>query len=206
MYNKIEHSKLCSTWNCETVKSSQLLPWSSTRCKSYNAMWSSSNLWQIFLSWSSDSSFFISRHTDLITACCFSLALAASTMARVFSVSGRRLWLPVGLILFLIVWVRKTHTDIPRWNVIDFQIKDYKSKEDPYSDSDQADAFPRENSYHSQNDYRADIEAIRKRPYFQQQQLSYDQLQDRIQEFIQWDRPSTDHWPAWHDYDSADYG
>ena len=58
---------------------------------------------------------------------------------------------------------------------------------------------------HLHNQYEAEINAIRNRPDFQEHQSSYDELQHRIAQFIQWNRPSTDHWPSWHEYDDKDY-
>lgn len=110
------------------------------------------------------------------------------------------------IIVCFVLWYRKNHSNInsPRWDVVDFQIKDFGSKEGAHSNN--ADSFlNREKQHHLADDYQAEIDEIKSRPAFQQQQLSYDELQDRIQEFIQWDRPYTDHWPAWHDYDDADY-
>lgn len=127
-------------------------------------------------------------------------------MARVTPTSSRRLWLPIVVVLAIALWYRHsqpTHKS-PAWNVVDFQIKDYPSKEEGYSDK--AGSFQDQHRpYRIDQNYQAEIEAIRNRPAFQQQQLSYDELQGRIQQFIQWDRPYTDHWPAWHDYDNTDY-
>lgn len=132
-------------------------------------------------------------------------------MARVTATSTRRrIWLPIAAVLAIAFWYRHSHPsyDPPKWNVVDFQIKDYQMKEEAYANK--ADSFhSRQRPYRmgqdQDPDYHAEIEAIRNRPAFQQQQLSYDELQDRIQRFIEWDRPYTDHWPAWHDYDNADY-
>ena len=109
----------------------------------------------------------------------------------------------VGLFMF---WYRHGSNDqrSPGWNVVDFQIKDYRTKEEALTNN--AGSFNnRDKPNQRQQDSLGQIEELRSRPAFQQQQLSYDELQERIFEFIQWDRPWTDHWPAWHDYDNADY-
>lgn len=127
-------------------------------------------------------------------------ALVASDMAF------RRLWLPFVLVIAITLWYRQSQPKpkSPNWNVVNFQIKDYQSKEEAYAHK--AGSFQdQQRPYRLDQNYQAEIEAIRNRPAFQQQQLSYDELQGRIQQFIQWDRPYTDHWPAWHDYDNADY-
>ncbi|KAK5945912.1 hypothetical protein PMZ80_000051 [Knufia obscura] len=121
--------------------------------------------------------------------------------------SRRRIWLPIVIVLAFVFWYRHAHSSSgpSPFNVVDFQIKDYQSKEEADS-QDRAGSFQdRQRPYRIGLDYQAEIEDIKNRPAFQQQQLSYDELQDRIQQFIQWDRPYTDHWPAWHDYDNADY-
>lgn len=129
-------------------------------------------------------------------------------MARVSSApSRRRIWLPLTLVICFALWYRNHHsggTKAPKWDVVDFQIQDYKSKEEAYAHH--AGSFrDRDKPNHYAQGYEAEMAALRSRPAFQQQQMSFDELQGRIQEFIQWDRPSTDHWPAWHDYDDADY-
>ena len=139
-------------------------------------------------------------------------------MAKVTSTSSRRrIWLPFILVLVIVLWYRKSKRpqsyESPGWNVVDFQVKDYKSREETYvADTAEEDLLDQHGTYrqpghnhHGYHDHQAQIDAIRDRPAFQQQQLSYDALQDKIQQFIQWNRPSTDHWPAWHDYDEADY-
>ncbi|KAK5083939.1 hypothetical protein LTR05_006446 [Lithohypha guttulata] len=139
-------------------------------------------------------------------------------MARVTSTSSRRrIWLPFILVLIIVLCYRKSKRvqsyESPGWNVIDFQVKDYKSREEIYvADTAEEDFLDQHgthrqpgHNHHGYHEYQAQIDAIRGRPAFQQQQLSYDALQDKIQQFIQWNRPSTDHWPAWHDYDDADY-
>jgi len=111
--------------------------------------------------------------------------------------SWRRFFLPLILLVAFIFWYRKAQTtrSSPKWYIVDFQIKDYRSQEKPlqndFSDADRP--------------YRAQLDDVQDGPAFQQQQQSYDGLQSRIKDFIQWERPSTDHWPAWHDYDNADY-
>lgn len=144
-------------------------------------------------------------------------------MARVTSSSSRRrVWLPLVLILFFIVWYRNTKSvsySPPRWDVVDFQIKE--SRERDRSLDDESETWFDHNGahfgdpshshshghsrQHLKNQYEAAIDAIRARPAFQQHQISYDELQDKIAHFIQWERPSTDHWPSWHDYDDKDY-
>lgn len=127
--------------------------------------------------------------------------------------SRRRLWLPLALTVAFIWYYRRSHHSSdhqPRWNVVDFRVN---NNEDAYID-DAAPYFEGHGSYpgaHSHFDHQrhrdhfAEIEEIRNQHSFHQQQIKYDNLQDKIQQFIQWDRPSTNHWPAWHDYDDADY-
>lgn len=142
-------------------------------------------------------------------------------MARVAPTSSRRkIWIPIILILGFTCYYGRHHNDPqyrpPRWNVIDFQIKDYNSQEELYSDT--SASFLDQNrihrpahdpyshhDHHAHRKFQAEIEEIGNQKAFQQQQLIYDELQDKIQQFIAWDRPATDHWPAWHDYDKADY-
>lgn len=133
-------------------------------------------------------------------------------MARVTSTTTRRrIWLPVVLVILFTLWYRRQYSVTkvqprPKWDVVDFQIKEHKSNQDAYVDDAEPEGIRHRHGHeHIQHDYQAQIDAIRDKPAFQQQQLSYDALQDKIQQFIQWDRPSTDHWPAWHDYDNADY-
>lgn len=114
--------------------------------------------------------------------------------------------MPVAFFLAFALWYRNHHTDhlVPKWNVVDFQIKDYRMQEEAYLNHAN-DFRDRERLHRKVHNYQDQVEDIGSRPAFQQQQLSYDELQDKIQQFIQWDRPHTDHWPAWHDYDNADY-
>lgn len=144
-------------------------------------------------------------------------------MARIASSScRRRLWLPVFLIFALAIWYREsTYSSYktPRWDVVDFQIKESKEKDwslhetpETWFDHNGVHVSDSENGrkhHHSHqylhNQYEAEIDAIRNRPAFQQHQSSYDEIQDRIAHFIQWNRPSTDHWPSWHEYDDKDY-
>lgn len=53
--------------------------------------------------------------------------------------------------------------------------------------------------------YQTQLDPVKNPSNLEYPQLSYDELQDRVYQFIQWDRPSTDHWPTWHDYDQATY-
>lgn len=139
-------------------------------------------------------------------------------MARVASTSSRRkIWLPIIFIL-VFAWYYRRNRNEPQyrpaqWNVIDFQIKDYKSQDELYSDTsasflDQS-RFDHpahgHHNHHAHRKFQAQIEEIANVEAFQQHQMIYDELQNKIQQFITWDRPSTVHWPAWHDYDKADY-
>jgi len=128
------------------------------------------------------------------------MAIATATSSR------RRIWLPIALVLAVAFWYRQRSPSYtpPKWDVVDFQVKGYPSQEKAYSNK-LGSAQDRERPYRTDRNYQAEIEAIRDGPAFQQQEISYDELQVRIQQFIQWDRPYTDHWPAWHDYDNADY-
>lgn len=96
-----------------------------------------------------------------------------------------------------------THVQ-PKWTVVDFEVKTHRGSDDFYSirkgllpDADRPPGLAEE--------HQAYIVADNNEPSDKQQLLSYDELQDKIHDFIQWDRPSTDHWPSWHEYDQATY-
>ena len=128
------------------------------------------------------------------------------------------MWLPIVLIFVSGLWYRNSHkvySPPPAWKVVDFEIREHQTSKDLHSDRAESlfdrDAHHRAGHSHQSlhnnhdfHDYQSDMVAAKDRA-FQQQQISYDEVQDKIQEFIQWDRPNTDHWPAWHDYDRADY-
>lgn len=134
------------------------------------------------------------------------LLAADPIMARITATSPRRrAWLPFILLIVFVLWYRKHHDALRQpWSVVDFQIKDYRH--DGGADrGHEASFLDRDRPPKNAQDHQPQIDVIKSRPAFQQQQLSYHELQQKIQDFIQWDRPSTDHWPAWHDYDQTDY-
>lgn len=117
----------------------------------------------------------------------------------------RRSWLFLIGLTSILLWYRKYCSSTraqPKWDVVDFQIKPQTAKDDSTS--------VREGSYRDgqlvpSKDQSTQVDSLNIGGDFHQQQISFDELQDKILDFIQWNRPSTDHWPAWHDYDQAAY-
>lgn len=109
---------------------------------------------------------------------------------------GRRLYGVLGLtVVCLILWY--SHSQLvpssPGWEVVDFRI---------------TEDLPDKNTYQLHPPLTDVNEASPSHPPsdpYQQHRWSSEELQVRIKNFIRWERPSTDHWPAWSDYEKLDY-
>lgn len=119
----------------------------------------------------------------------------------------RRTWLLLVLLIAFVWWYRKQSKPTriqPKWNVVDFKLGPPRADRDAQS--------IRESTFGSQEKFlkleehrQLGNDATNEPELLHQHEISHDELQDKIHNFIQWNRPLTDHWPAWHDYDQAAY-
>lgn len=87
--------------------------------------------------------------------------------------------------------------DQTEWDIVDFRITPYASE---------GNVLERIQALSDDDDIGRDsISNAGRYAMFQQQQSLHDGVQSKIQDFIQWERPSTDHWPTWSDYEHTDY-
>lgn len=110
--------------------------------------------------------------------------------------TSRRICIPLVLLIVLVIW-KPTVSNIsqeipPDFEVVDFYIKDYRAHDAGYRDKTQHVETISPTAVTSVNGASASS-------------LSYEQLRIELRGFVNWDRPNTDHWPSWHDYDDKEY-
>lgn len=120
--------------------------------------------------------------------------MRASNLASL--TTSRRICLPLFLLLSLVIW-RSTvpspeREKLPEFEVVDFHIKDYQARDAGYREK-------------AQRLEATSSTAVTSSLSVSTPSLSHKQLQKDLQEFVKWDRPSTEHWPPWYEYDGKEY-